>query len=86
MVEGSREAAIAVFRIVQGKAFPEELDVMIRGSPIRSSPVRSLEPYLDSNGLIRSGGSLPRASICRDQKTSSCYPLATLLPNSLCRG
>ncbi|XP_025156696.1 uncharacterized protein LOC112589053 [Harpegnathos saltator] len=51
-------------RRMQQDAFGAELDSLYRGKPVVSfSPISSLHPFLDSNGLIRVGGKLGNAPL-----------------------
>lgn len=62
-------AETRIFKICQEESFPVELDKLRRERPIpRGSKLIALDPFLDTNGIIRVGGRLENASISYDNK------------------
>ena len=57
-----KQARVVLLRAVQERAFGEEMRCLRAGGPIgRRSPIGSLCPFLDGQGLLRCGGRLARA-------------------------
>jgi len=57
---------------VQGFNFPGEIQAIRRGDgPSKSSPLRNLNPFLNSKNILRMGGCLCQASLSYDEK----YPI-----------
>ena len=52
---------IACIFYVQSRQFSSEIDILQRGQPVgKRNPFRDLDPFLDSDGIIRVGEILPR--------------------------
>ncbi|MPC44213.1 hypothetical protein E2C01_037879 [Portunus trituberculatus] len=73
-VEEMEATKSAVLKCVQRRYFPEELKVLRQGQRLRHSPINQLEPYLDTEGLIRVGGQLRRATLHQDQQNPILLP------------
>ncbi|XP_018398110.1 PREDICTED: uncharacterized protein LOC108776097 [Cyphomyrmex costatus] len=66
----------ALCRIVQGCVFCNEITLLIKGAPLGSSPLVSLSPFLDDQGLLRVGGRLKNSQLTYD----ACHQI--LLPKN----
>ena len=65
-VEALHNAEFAIIRLVQRRAFSEEVESLQRstGSSVKkSSPLLKLCPFIDDNGILRIGGRIEKADI-----------------------
>lgn len=70
-----RQARWLLIRLVQHSSFPEEIQALQRGRPIKStSKLLTLHPFLDENNIIRVGGRLVNADIDFDKKHPVLLP------------
>ncbi|XP_058791019.1 uncharacterized protein LOC131664145 [Phymastichus coffea] len=70
-----RQAFIACARITQRHVFSEELAQLSRGYQLKScSQTKTLEPFLDNDGVIRVGGRLDRSSLPYDERHPILLP------------
>lgn len=57
-------AEITIFRLSQLEGYPLEIEALMRGKPLRaSSPLISLTPFIDSDGVMRVGGRIQDAPV-----------------------
>jgi len=67
-VDDLAEAELVILRYVQSKSFPQELKSLSAGKPVgKGSAVRCLDPFVDSEGLIRVGGRVRGADLVPSQ-------------------
>lgn len=58
------EAEIKIIKIIQKKAFNDEMHQISNGNEVkRSSKIRDLHPFMDKNGILRVGGRLKNAAM-----------------------
>ena len=65
-------AATVIFRMIQRKSFPEEVKALSSGTHNtngvnRTSSLFKLDPFLDSNGVLRVGGRLSRSKLTSNE-------------------
>ncbi|XP_058792665.1 uncharacterized protein LOC131665048 [Phymastichus coffea] len=81
-----RQAFIACARITQRHVFSEELAQLSRGYQLKScSQTKTLEPFLDNDGVIRVGGRLDRSSLPYDERHPILLPGPTHLAQLVIR-
>ncbi|XP_060757456.1 uncharacterized protein LOC132868527 [Neoarius graeffei] len=78
------QSAAVIIRAVQQEAFEKELQCVTSGANIpKSSPLWSLDPFLDQEGLLRVGGRIAAADLGSDEKRPLILPgrhhVATLI-------
>ena len=81
-----REAEILILRKCQLQAYSGEIDRLIRGnSVLKSSPIRSLSPYVDREGLLRVGGRLSemKCEVSKPCIISHKHPIAVAIVNEV---
>lgn len=83
-VEESTQASDIIIRTVQEEVYGEEIKCIIIHKEVpRSSPLKSLDPFIDAHGLLRVGGRLHYSSLAQSEKTPVIIPgnhhIATLL-------
>ncbi len=72
-LEEQEEAYGELVRVIQCRAFPEELDLLAKGQPVGGkSRLRELKPFLDERNLIRASGRIESAN---DLPYNWLYPL-----------
>ncbi|XP_055614826.1 uncharacterized protein LOC129761144 [Toxorhynchites rutilus septentrionalis] len=70
-----RKSKVAVVKLVQAEAFPEDRQRLKRGHTVSSkSPLRLLNPFLDNEGLVRVGGRLNLSDAPYDVKHQIVVP------------
>ncbi|XP_063976214.1 uncharacterized protein LOC135162054 [Diachasmimorpha longicaudata] len=70
-----QQAFIPTMRLIQGKHFKAELtDLKATNSVKSTSPLLQLNPFLDSEGLIRVGGRIQRSDLAFNQKHAILLP------------
>ncbi|XP_064640944.1 uncharacterized protein LOC135495877 [Lineus longissimus] len=72
-----KQAEDQIIRLVQGKAYPEELASLSKGtrSAVKAgSKIAPLDPFLDDKGIIRVGGRLSRSSMSYEVKHPVLIP------------
>ncbi|XP_011685487.1 PREDICTED: uncharacterized protein LOC105448539 [Wasmannia auropunctata] len=69
------EAEIRVMKIIQASCFACELNELTKKQAIKKSNIAALNPFIDSNGLIRVGGRLKNSELTFSRK----HPI--LIPN-----
>ena len=79
-------AYLSCVRLSQRSAFEKEIEALKTGRELaRSSPLRRLAPFIDSDGTLRVGGHLETAHLTYAEKHSVIIPkhsrLAELLIN-----
>ena len=75
MVEDVVAAEVLLVKMMQAKHFPEEVQALQEKKPIkRHSSLRSLDPFLDENGVIRVGGRLRKSVLPDDVKHPTILP------------
>ncbi|KAF2885907.1 hypothetical protein ILUMI_20265 [Ignelater luminosus] len=68
-------AEVALLKIAQIQAFPNELYCLQRNQEVGpSSSLKSLAPFLDSSGIMRVGGRLIHSNLSYDQKHQIIIP------------
>ena len=82
-----RAAALnSVIRVSQRHFFKEEIDTLEKGKLLRkSSSLRSLNPFLSPDGILRVGGRLQHSSITYDEKHPAIIPKDSHLASLLIR-
>ena len=88
VVDARRQAKIAIIHAVQEEVFPQEIHCIKTGKKLRKeSTLSKLSPFIDSEGLLRVGGRLDRASLNVDERHPIIIPgshhIATLLAKHL---
>ena len=81
-----REAEILILRKCQLQTYSGEIDRLIRGnSVLKSSPIRSLSPYVDREGLLRVGGRLNemKGEVSKPCIISHKHPIAVAIVNEV---
>ncbi|MES9882937.1 MAG: hypothetical protein ABW185_18875 [Sedimenticola sp.] len=83
-VDSYRSAEHTVIRAVQREVFNKDLECIADNRPLPgNSPLRSLDPVVDDNGVLRVGGRLSRADISTNERNPIIIPakhhIATLL-------
>lgn len=74
-LEEVSKAIICIVRTVQQSAFPEELRCLKLRKPLSSSSkILSLNPFVDSTGVLRVGGRLRNALLSENQKHPMILP------------
>jgi len=53
----------AIIKMVQRQAFPEDIDSLSKDKPVRTSGLQKLDPFMDSQGMLRVGGRLQESSL-----------------------
>ncbi|KAK9723428.1 Integrase zinc binding domain [Popillia japonica] len=67
--EELQSASTSLFKIAQSQCFPDELKTLTKSKPLKpSSKLSSLNPFLDSIGIIRVGGRLSNSQFSYDKK------------------
>ena len=62
-------AETTIFRLSQLEGYPLETEALTRGKPLRvSSPLMSLIPFIDSDGVMRVGGRIQEAPVPYTQR------------------
>ncbi|XP_068205231.1 uncharacterized protein [Palaemon carinicauda] len=85
-VQQLRFAEVAILRYVRGRRYASEIKSLSEGRGVgKSSTIGSLDPVLDSDGVIRVGGRLKRARVAEDFRSPYLvphdYPIAKLIAN-----
>ena len=71
----SFKAEEAILRLVQRKAFPQELKLLSKGNAVPlSSPLSKLDPFLDDHGLLRVGGRVRNSALPYNVKHPALLP------------
>ncbi|XP_068989255.1 uncharacterized protein [Neodiprion pinetum] len=79
-VEEFKKAEKAIIRLTQQEALATELQSIEQGAQvIKTSKIASINPYIDSEGLLRVGGRLSKADIPETQKLSITLPTRHLI-------
>lgn len=74
-VEELEESRIRLIKIVQAQFFEADIKtILVKGRVERSSKILSLNPFLDTNGILRVGGRLKHASIPYESKHPALLP------------
>ena len=78
------EATSRVIKIAQSESFQSEINSLKHDKDIlKSSSIKSLDPYLDQHGLLRVGGRLHKAPFSMDQRhpviLSDKHPVSRLI-------
>ena len=64
-----------VLREVQKAVYPEELKCLTQGRPVRKgSPIVTLDPFIDQDGLICVGGRLKNSTLSSSEKHPIVVP------------
>lgn len=64
-----KESLLVLVKLSQQESFPDELKLLSQGKPLRSSSsLISLNPFLDSKGMLRVGGRLHNSQFSYDKK------------------
>lgn len=75
MPEELEKAEITIIKWTQAQEFPRGLRCLTEGRELpRKSPLRSLHPFIDTQGLIRVGGRLNNAELSDLQKHQMILP------------
>ena len=75
LTEERQAAKVNILRSVQRDIFADEIESLESGKPVpRGSPLRTLDPYLDEDGLIRVGGRLRRSKLPHLEKFPIVMP------------
>ena len=68
-------ALLKCTRFIQRRAFPGEITVLMHGRAVgKRSPLHTLHPFLDSQGLLRVGGQLHLARLPYSQRHPTILP------------
>lgn len=83
-VDERTQARTVIVQTVQHEAFKEELKSLFKGELVsKRSPLRKLDPFLDSDGVLRVGGRTSLSAISWEEKHPIIIPksnhIATLL-------
>ncbi|XP_068994219.1 uncharacterized protein [Neodiprion pinetum] len=79
-VKEFKKAEKAIIRLTQQEALATELQSIEQGAQvIKTSKIASINPYIDSEGLLRVGGRLSKADIPETQKLSIILPTRHLI-------
>ncbi len=83
-VEESNKASAIIIRVAQEEVYSQEIKCIKKQERIpKSSPLHTLDPFIDEQGLLRVGGRLHRSSLNQSEKTPLIIPgkhhIATLL-------
>jgi len=57
------DTELAIIKLVQAQTFPEDIDSLARDRPARTSGLQKLDPFVDSQGMLRVGGRLKESSL-----------------------
>ncbi|XP_028328030.1 uncharacterized protein LOC114478897 isoform X1 [Gouania willdenowi] len=69
------QAKITVICSVQRELYREEIKQIEQGAPLKnSSPLSKLNPFIDTNGILRVGGRLKRAQLLSDETNPILIP------------
>lgn len=64
-----------IIRIIQQESFQREIEALRDGNPLpRDSSIKSLDPYLDSDGLMQVGGRLRNSDLGLQEKNPVVIP------------
>lgn len=69
-----RHAHDVIIKVVQRSTFKEEIDALERSKVVKKSSLNSLNPFLDSKGLLRVGGRLRNANLAETVKHQLILP------------
>ena len=83
-VEESEKASAVIIRAVQQEVYSQETKCIQKQEKMpKTSPLRNLDPFIDTHGLLRVGGRLHHSSLDQGEKTPLIIPgqhhIATLL-------
>jgi len=53
----------AIIKMVHRQAFPEDIDSLSKNRPARTSGLQKLDPFVDSQGMLRVGGRLQESCL-----------------------
>ena len=85
-VEEKRHTETCILKMVQAEAFSDEIGHLSAGKHVaHSSPLCSLNPYLDESGLIRVGGRLNKATLSHAVKKPIILPKASHVTQAILR-
>ena len=74
-VKTRKRAEVLIIKTVQQEAFPEELDCVKKGKNLtRASALVKLNPFIDTEGLLRVGGRLERADLTDEERHPVILP------------
>ncbi|XP_036003031.1 uncharacterized protein LOC118566091 isoform X1 [Fundulus heteroclitus] len=83
-VEESEKASAVIIQAVQQEVYSQEIKCIQKQEKMpKSSPLRNLDPFIDTHGLLRVGGRLRHSNLDQSEKTPLIIPgqhhIATLL-------
>ncbi|XP_043284935.1 uncharacterized protein [Venturia canescens] len=73
-IEELDRAEQRVIHFIQQSCFQDEMDRLSNGGRIKDTKLGSLDPVIDTNGLLRVGGRINQANIQGDQKNPILLP------------
>ncbi|XP_037911915.1 uncharacterized protein LOC119652051 [Hermetia illucens] len=67
------QSRLRILRIIQQKEFSDEIDDITKGKPLKKR-LRSLNPFIDRDGILRVGGRLRNANVNNDYRHPILLP------------
>ena len=82
LIQQRQEAEKVIIRSLQEKAFSEEIQALNQNQQVKkTSPIQDLNPFMDSDGLLRVGGRLRRCTLSDDIKHPVILPKISHVSN-----
>ncbi|CAG2241757.1 unnamed protein product [Mytilus edulis] len=74
VVKSLNESEIFIIKTIQSEVYSSEIDCIVNGQNLRkNSSIISLDPFLDSEGILRVGGRLNKSNLPYQDLNSSVY-------------